>query len=286
MPKKQLTVGVPAVLSLRAELERACSESKSGKKPQQGKRPLKESLERQNKGVQERATRDMLSAQPHESSNGAEPTHARAKQALEEKAKIYELLSSVDGIKAAGNLALDGPRIAKILDESSVDFAGKQMAQLRRTHNEGSSYDGSSSSDSSMVEIIDEFGRSRMVPRDKARVHQRQSSDGSSSCDSSADSDSEAGVFPPLLPASRDRSVGHYKLSSDAGERERQLVELHALHENTTVARKAATASISERQRRLLDRRWEQIHLSVRRSAQKTAARPPKRLAARKQGCS
>ncbi|KAJ2160305.1 TOR complex subunit lst8 [Coemansia sp. RSA 552] len=256
MPKKPLSVAVPASLSLKAELERARRESSGSAKKHSTVRPGSE-LGSANQGVYERARRDELALQSER-----EPGRDRVHEALEEKARIYDALSGV-----AGTTGLDEDRLTKILDESSVDFV-RRRRELRDEHERGSRRsvrDLASSSD--VVEIIDEFGRTRLVPRSEARLYQQPSrsgsSYGSSASSSGHSSDSDGGAAARTEPMQRNYGTNYYRLSADSAEREAQLAMLRSLHEKTAENRHAASMSIADMQRQQHDQRRNQIRAAA-----------------------
>ncbi|KAJ1943809.1 hypothetical protein FBU59_002793 [Linderina macrospora] len=250
MSKKssKLAVSATAALNLRAELERAVDESKgTGSSGSRIKASEKRSAvwDAQNEGVQQRALKDMLELEREEQSTGEAGARIRAK--LEEKARIYDMLSTG---QTAGTL--DEDTAARIMEESSVDFLSKQYSHLlerkrRREEERGDE----------LVEIIDEFGRSRMVPRSQASQYRDASSDSSDYFSSSDASDGEN----LMQSTSRSQAVGHYALSSDTAVREEQLRNLQELHRETLAAREAAETNLSlrDRQQQLTDRRWRTI---------------------------
>ncbi|KAJ2248304.1 hypothetical protein GGI13_004708 [Coemansia sp. RSA 455] len=258
MSRKPLSVGVSATLNLKAELERArqeCKESTSGGS-NAAKRPKSSSLAlgvgSQNKGVHDRAQRDMQAMDAERLSSSF--AHARTRQILEEKAKLYDLLSTT-GEDASGLSAsqLDDPRIAQILEEGSVDFVAKQLAHLQR--NNGAQEDDTTTTGSDLVEIIDEFGRSRMVPRSEARNYRRglDTTDGS---DTSSSSDSGEGLESI---ARQSRGLGYYNLSHESDRRQDQLKALQLMHTHTVLTREEAAVSVAERQKQQLAQRQAQL---------------------------
>ncbi|KAJ1938979.1 hypothetical protein EC988_007434 [Linderina pennispora] len=170
---------------------------------------------------------------------------ARIRANMEKKARIYDMLST--GRTADG---LDEDTAARIMEESSVDFLSKQYSHLlerkrRRAEERGDE----------LVEIIDEFGRTRMVPRSQAGQYQA----GSSSDDiSSSDGSDEEHL---LLSTSRSHVAGHYELSSSAAEREKQIRNLKDLHCETVAARESAETNLTlqDRQQQLVDHRWRKV---------------------------
>ncbi|KAJ2747832.1 hypothetical protein GGI20_000127 [Coemansia sp. BCRC 34301] len=273
MPKKPLSVSVPAALNLKAELERARQECKEGTSGsgRAAKRPKTTSLalgaDRQNKGVQDRAQRD----KQHQDSERLSSTLSSAwvRQILEEKAKLYDLLSTGgDGSSSLRASQLDDPHIAQILDEGSVDFATKQLEHARRIDElqSGGTTAGSDGrdthvADASLVEIVDEFGRTRMVPRSEAhRYRRRSSSVASSSGNSSAassESDSEHGSL-----SHRSRGLGYYNLPVGADERREQIKALQLLHKHTVLTREEAVVSIADKQKQHLEERRAKLRAS------------------------
>ncbi|KAJ1884771.1 hypothetical protein LPJ66_010445 [Kickxella alabastrina] len=273
--KKLLAVGVPATLNLKAELERARSESKQGSGSNTSasantkKRATSQSLlqlDRHNRGVHSRAQKDILATEADQPSESQ--MNARVKQALEEKAKIYDMLTSKRGISAA---QLDDERISRILDESSVDFVGMQCDNLqhhwkRKSNRENRSEEmGMDTED--MVEIVDEFGRTRMVPRSRAKEYKGGYESGSGSGSNSESSLSDSGRRAVIDAARRDRGPGHYSLSLDHAEREEQLLALRQLHDETVAGREAVAGSIGEKQRQQLEQRRAQLRASRARAA-------------------
>ncbi|KAJ1962327.1 hypothetical protein GGI12_002708 [Dipsacomyces acuminosporus] len=248
---------MPAMLNLHAELERAQSEAKGVHTPRKRKRASEDALDKQNRGVQQRATRDTMAMDP----SAAASSNAQVKQILERKARMYDILSKPGSTEqASDSLALEESQINKILDEGSVDFVSKQWTQVQKRRDAERKLEDDSGS---LVEITDEFGRSRLVPKSQAKKYQAHisssSSSGSSSSGSSGSgSDSDSGSSVDRLYTSAARA-GYYKLSTDLTEREQQLEDLRALHSNTLAVRKHSTASTGERQRHLLSRRWSRI---------------------------
>ncbi|KAJ2710266.1 hypothetical protein H4R19_003833 [Coemansia spiralis] len=257
MPKKLLAVGVPAALNLRAELARAQDESRSSTRRHAAAQPGV--LGAPNHGVEARARGDALALGQERASR--KQAGARARQALEEKARIYDMLSGLDRDSAdtAPRIQLDEARLAKILDESAVDFARKRREHAAASAATASDGECSTASDGSMVEIVDEFGRSRLVPRSKAREYRRSDSDS----DSNASDDAHTGRPPPR----RNHGAGFYHLSADFAEREEQLAALHRLHKETEEERLAASASTAGMQAQQLARRRDQLLASLRQTA-------------------
>ncbi|KAJ2316488.1 hypothetical protein IWW51_005612 [Coemansia sp. RSA 2702] len=147
MPKKRLSVGLPALLNLRAELERATKESRSSDAAPKRKQRLDDD--------------DALAVK--EDKLAHKHANARARQALEAKAKIYDALSGSGSASAA---QLDESQLAKILEETSVDFVRRRQ-QLREQVQVEDAIDDPASDDS-MVEIIDEFGRGYRSPKPRS----------------------------------------------------------------------------------------------------------------------
>ncbi|KAJ2074510.1 hypothetical protein GGI03_002890 [Coemansia sp. RSA 2337] len=257
MSKKPLSVGVSATLNLKAELERArqeCKESTSGGS-NAAKRPKSSSLAlgvgSQNKGVHDRAQRDMQAMDAERLSSPF--AHARTRQILEEKAKLYDLLSTTgEGASGLSTSQLDDPRIAQILEEGSVDFVSKQLAHLQRKN--GAQEDDTTTG-SDLVEIIDEFGRSRMVPRSEARNY-RRGSDTTDGSDTSSSSDSGEGLESI---ARQSRGLGYYNLSHESDRRQDQLKTLQLMHTHTVLTREEAAVSVAERQKQQLTQRQAQL---------------------------
>ncbi|KAJ1771349.1 hypothetical protein LPJ74_002389 [Coemansia sp. RSA 1843] len=168
-----------------------------------------------------------------------------------------------------GSAQLDDPYIARIIDESSVDFARKQMDKRieKLTQNSGSqaSLDSPTSSDraysSSLVEIIDEFGRSRMVPRSKAKYYHSKDYETSSDSDSANDIRFDEND----RWSHRDRGTSHYNLASDSIKRDEQLDTLRELHEETLKARETSS-NVVDMQQTMLSARREQIRTSRKRT--------------------
>ncbi|KAJ2344398.1 hypothetical protein GGF43_005463 [Coemansia sp. RSA 2618] len=267
MPKKTLTVGLPALLNLKAELERAQSESRQdtgggGSSAKKRKALSGRDTESSNKGVLVRAKKDMLALKSEEPSH--KQTSALAKQALEEKSQIYDMLS---GSASTLGVELDGSQLEKILNESSVDFVRRrQLLQAASKPPNGGTIDDGSGSDGSIVEIIDEFGRSRVVPRSKAREYCGYSTGGT---DSDSESGSSADSRTKADSACRNRSAGYYHLSANYAEREEQLSKLHSLHSETSELRQAAATSMAEMQAQQREQRRTQLRSSIRNSVHK-----------------
>ncbi|KAJ1862689.1 hypothetical protein LPJ73_000692 [Coemansia sp. RSA 2703] len=251
--KQLLSVGTSSLLNLKAEIERAKTESTDtdGKRSRPTKKPRVS--DRRNKGVDERVHRDLvLKKQEDEAESSQTPTNARIRQALEKKAKIYDMLT--DGRKVS-KADLDDERISRILEESSVDFVGIMMQRRRAEQNP---------SEDDIVDVIDEFGRTRRVARSKAHQYGRivkvestrsSSSENSSSSDddsnSSSDEDSGSSNSDEWVEDAGDRrnyAPGYYKLSTDRRTRKRQLQELRELHEDTVAQREAVAAARAEKQ--------------------------------------
>ncbi|KAJ2498772.1 hypothetical protein GGH96_004056 [Coemansia sp. RSA 1972] len=250
MPKKELTVGLPALLNLKAELERAQSESRQGGSSAKKRKAVpSDDVGSTNRGVLARAQKDALALK--DANPSRKQASALAKQALEEKAHIYDMLN---GSGSAPAVQLGESRLAKILEESSVDFVRRrqQLQAASKAFNHDTTEEGAVS-DGSMVEIIDEFGRSRTVPRNKVRDYcQYSTSSSSSDSDSSVDSRSETA-------ARQNRSAGYYRLSSNYAEREEQLSKLRLLHSETIETRQTAAVSIAEMQTQQYEQRRTEI---------------------------
>ncbi|KAJ1800511.1 hypothetical protein LPJ56_006482, partial [Coemansia sp. RSA 2599] len=114
-----LEVGVSSLLNLKAEIERAHEESKRKSAAGHKRKPASAVAvsDIRNKGVDQRAQRDLLS--PHNDPASESPSSSHVKQALEKKAEIYDALTSGRGISAD---VLGDEQMSRILDESSVDF--------------------------------------------------------------------------------------------------------------------------------------------------------------------
>ncbi|KAJ2892972.1 hypothetical protein IWW38_003024 [Coemansia aciculifera] len=278
MPKKPLSVGVPATLNLKAELERARQECKEGdgsgsaSKRSKPKASLALGASSQNKGVQGRAQKDIQALDAERLSRSL--SDARARQILEEKAKLYDLLSTAGGKDAGGLSAsqLDDPRIAQILDEGSVDFVAKQLEHLRRRGElqKDTAAAGSvvGAGDTNLVEIIDEFGRSRMVPRSEASKYQRRANSDVNSSDMSSDSNSDSSdVEQGESTSRRSRGLGYYNLSLESDERSEQLQALQQLHKHTVLTREEAAVSIGDKQKQQLEERRAKLRASCERFA-------------------
>ncbi|KAJ2007788.1 hypothetical protein GGI04_000254 [Coemansia thaxteri] len=272
MPKKQLSVGVPATLNLKAELERArqeCKADSSNSKSKPKSSPYT-CMGGQNMGVQSRAQKDKQALDSERLSRAF--TDARARQILEEKAHLYDLLSTADSdASAIRESRLDEHRIAKILEESPVDFVSKQIEHLRRRseHRKGdrdaasSSLGQTSHSDSaSMVEVVDEFGRSRMVPRSEACKYRQRPGSAAVSSDTSSNSDSDASSGSERIPDRSSRGIGYYSLSLAPERRKEQISTLQQLHNNTVQVREETAISSINKQRQLLDQRRAQLRSS------------------------
>ncbi|KAJ2613925.1 hypothetical protein H4S08_001969 [Coemansia sp. RSA 1365] len=262
MPKKQLGVGVPASLNLKAELERAQNESRlSGNRAPKGKSRQLGELGAANSGVNDRARQDKL-ALDDEKPSGAHSSFTIRKR-LEEKARIYDILSGLDdGVDTTLDVQnIDAEQLGRILEESSVDFVRKRQEQKAQTEarNTATVVDNSGpDSDGSMVEIVDEFGRTRMVPSNRAKEYIHGQSSGNSDDDSSsASSGDERRAVMGVM--SRNSAVGYYRLSADYVEREEQLTMLRSLHSETAENRQRGTMGVAEMQKQQRKRRWDLI---------------------------
>ncbi|KAJ1646000.1 hypothetical protein LPJ64_002464 [Coemansia asiatica] len=267
--KPLLEVGVSSLLNVKAEIERALSESKSKSKSAGPKRKAAVTSDIRNKGVEHRAQKDLLSSQNDLESGSPSSTHVR--QALEKKAKIYDALSSGRAIRSG---VLDDDQMSKILDESSVDFVSiiSQRLQQQEKQKTDSSHSGSStramrSNEDDLVEVIDEFGRSRTVPRSKASEYGKMSASQQESSSSSDSSDLEGQNITTDAPLRRNQGTVHYHLSLNNTEREKQLQALRKLHDDTLASRERASASICQKQRLQLDQRRAQLRKSRGRAA-------------------
>ncbi|PIA17798.1 hypothetical protein COEREDRAFT_96377 [Coemansia reversa NRRL 1564] len=277
MPKKQLGVGVPASLNLKVELERAQSESKlSGSRVPKGKPQQLGELGAANSGVDVRAQQDKLVLND-EKSSGAHSS-STIKKRLKEKARIYDMLSGLgDGLDAALDVQnIDAEQLGRILEESSVDFVRKREEQRAQTDSRNTSAvvrNSSPDSDGSMVEIVDEFGRTRMMPRNRAKEyiygHSSGDSDDDSSCASSSDERRAA-----MGVVGRNSGIGYYRLSADYVEREDQLAMLRSLHRETAENRHEGTMSVAEMQKQQRKRRWDLIRDSLGRTTS-SSPHPP-----------
>ncbi|KAJ1862406.1 hypothetical protein H4R99_002628 [Coemansia sp. RSA 1722] len=264
-----LEVGASSLLNVKAEIERALSESKR-KNKDKPKREIVASDAR-NKGVEQRAQKDLLVSQKDRTSGG--PSSSHVKQALEKKAKIYDILSGGQGISAD---VLADEQMSKILDESSVDFVGMMQRRLDRTkketHSDTRSGNRTITDSNDLVEIIDEFGRSRMVPRSKAKQYgqrpvSRQDSDNDSASSDSSSFGTHGATADDLLRGNR--GAAHYNLSLNHEEREQQLLALRQLHDDTLSTRQHASASISQKQKLQLDQRRAHLRQSRERAARR-----------------
>ncbi|KAJ2076971.1 hypothetical protein H4R24_005398 [Coemansia sp. RSA 988] len=269
MPKKRLAVGVPASLNLKAELERAQSESRlGGSRAAKSKSQQPGELGVANSGVDVRARQDKL-ALDREKGLGTRHSGSSRKR-LEEKARIYDMLSglgnSVDGASSVPNI--DAMQLERILEEGSVDFVRKQQEQRAKSVSKDTSSaarSNSPDSDGSTVEIVDEFGRSRMVPRRRAREYIHSQSSGDSDDDSSSACSADEGRAATDA-VRRNDSAGYYQLSADYVEREDQLAMLRGLHSETTKIRQEGTMSVAEMQMLQRRRRRDLIRNSLRRT--------------------
>ncbi|KAI9503318.1 hypothetical protein GGI25_002832 [Coemansia spiralis] len=286
MPKKPLTVGISATLNLKAEIERASNESKQNSRPTQVLQKPANAEDRKNRGVQSRAQKDMLALElGAQSSSSSRERNAQIKHALEKKAHIYDMLSGsgsgstkTSGFSAAAQL--DDPYIAKILEESSVDFVQKQWEQRNKRKRQLSSLNSSelnsdcennnssdSSSNASPVEIVDEFGRTRILSHRKARQHYNNTPNNQEYKLESASDDS---LLEMEYTSRRDRGANYYNLSTDNSEREAQLALLRSLHAETLKVREDSAGNIAEKQQLLLAERRAQIRASRKRALRNT----------------
>ncbi|KAJ2807228.1 hypothetical protein H4R20_001376 [Coemansia guatemalensis] len=274
MPKKKLAVGVPASLNLKAELERAQSESRlGGSRAVKGKSQQLGELGAANSGVDARARQDRL-ALDDESGPGARSS-SNARKRLEEKARIYDMLAGQsNGMDAVSDVqGVDAEQLERILEESSVDFVRMRQEQRAQTSARDAPAvvrNSSPDSDGSIVEIVDEFGRSRMVPRRRAGeyIHGQSSSESDDGTNSASSADDGRGA---MGAARRNDSVGYYRLSADYVEREDQLAMLRSLHSETTKSRREGTMSVAEMQMQQRKRRRDLVRDSLRRTAGSTA---------------
>ncbi|KAJ2610511.1 hypothetical protein EV177_003928 [Coemansia sp. RSA 1804] len=285
--KKVLAVGVSETLNLKAEIERATTESRQSStdgivaKRRSGSSAAVDN-NNNNRGVHKRAQKDLFARAAEAQHSTRHGLNMKIKSRLEEKARIYDMLSTTGRTKdgdSSGPTQLDDTYITKILEESSVDFAHKQVEwQRSKKHKQLSDSERSSSSsstsngsdsdsahndnDSSLVEIVDEFGRSRMVHYSKRKKYAREShrsisdDDSTTSLSSSGDNWAHEGHEPS---SSRYRGTSYYKLSSDSAKRSEQLGMLRRLHEDTMEARDSAVGDVVERQQSLLAKRRENI---------------------------
>ncbi|KAJ2311945.1 hypothetical protein IWW54_002369 [Coemansia sp. RSA 2705] len=254
MPKKQLSVGLPALLNLRAELERATKESRSSDAAPKRKQRLDDDVGVSNRGILARIQQDALAVK--EDKLAHKHANARARQALEAKAKIYDALSGSGSASAA---QLDESQLAKILEETSVDFVRRRQ-QLREQVQAEDAIDDPASDDS-MVEIIDEFGRSRAVPRRQAKDFDHCSSSYSDS--ESYSSSASTGRHSAADTARRNHGASYFHLSSNYAQREEQLSMLRVLHSKTNEHRQAAAISIAELQTEQREHRQRFIKTSL-----------------------
>ncbi|KAJ2725700.1 hypothetical protein GGI07_001068 [Coemansia sp. Benny D115] len=236
--KKALPVGMPAALNLRAELDRARNESskRTTRIPQTTNK-----LDNRNQGVEKRALNDILQQDTPETQR---QLNKRIKQSLEAKAKIYDVLSTqnIDHSNLDDNLK-------RIVEESSVDFLGSY-----KTLHKNKTLPGGDE----MVEITDEFGRSRQVPRNQAHMymaedHSRYSSDESSD---------EQSHRKELQDLRRNKGASHYAFSLDDAERHQQMLDLEQIREDTVAHREQASVSIQDLQLEQLEQRRELLYKS------------------------
>ncbi|KAJ2661417.1 hypothetical protein IWW48_002400 [Coemansia sp. RSA 1200] len=268
--KKVLAVGVPETLNLKAEIERATTESRhSSTDGIVAKRRSASSAvvdNNNNRGVHKRAQKDLLARAAEAQHSTRHGLNMNIKSRLEEKARIYDMLSTTGRTKdgdSSGPTQLDDTYITKILEESSVDFAHKQVEWQRNkkikrhsdsetsfssssTSNDGDSESDHDDSDSGLVEIVDEFGRSRMVHYSKRKKYAREShrsiSDDSTTSLSSSDGNWAHKGYEPS--SSRYRGSSYYRLSSDSAKRSEQLGMLRRLHEDTREARDSGVGDV------------------------------------------
>ncbi|ORZ30264.1 hypothetical protein BCR44DRAFT_40685 [Catenaria anguillulae PL171] len=123
-------------------------------------------------------------------------------------------------------------------------FSGRNSRAIRDRYIS----DSAASDAESMVEIEDEFGRTRRVPRSLAHQYDPTLAPSASDSDSDADDNiSRYFAFTPLpeLPhyestrEVRTLGAGYYQLAQDSDKRQAQMEQLRALREETLAARKA-----------------------------------------------
>ncbi|RKP39393.1 hypothetical protein BJ085DRAFT_33780 [Dimargaris cristalligena] len=142
------------------------------------KKTLKKSVLAENKGVQDRIQRDLSG--PRTYRKGEEPSDQTVHQALVQKAALYDQLRKR---KLNGADALSTKK-----EHLLVDFDAKYLAASSSSSSSSSSDSNDSSSESDdddpMEEFIDEFGRTRTLPRSLIPLELRP-----------------AGASPPTQPA-------------------------------------------------------------------------------------
>ncbi|KAJ1985206.1 hypothetical protein H4R34_000165 [Dimargaris verticillata] len=264
MPKK-IALNSAAVFDLRAQIEAAkrppqhtvqdpnkLSEVSTG-----AKRTSTSVWQRQNRGVAGRAQRDLHHLRAEA------PSEAKVRKALERKARLYDRMVRREGVDSNQHFNDDGMLVN--FDQKYVD------AMTARASSSDSS--GSSDEEDTLVEFIDEFGRSRtlpksQVPREFLSPDDRSTPSSGSSPRSPASptqrhaldavafvkgTGKTADYYDPHRDA-RNLGVGHIHLSHNEQERQAQLAELTALRQDTKQRRVAYQTLVDQRHRLLTDR--------------------------------
>ena len=131
----------------------------------------------------------------------------KTKECLEKKSKLYEQL-------ATGRANCDG-------EDIMVDFS----RVYKQEKNEEQNDEELQLDDSLLVEIVDEFGRTRKVPSSQAHLYQTS--------DSQLVDDDNAHYN--ALSENRKRGVGFFVFSRDEQQRSQQMNELNELRQTVTL---------------------------------------------------
>ncbi|KAJ1972826.1 hypothetical protein H4R35_004463 [Dimargaris xerosporica] len=264
MPKK-IALNSAAVFDLRAQIEAAKRPSphtvqdlnKLHNVGASATRASSSIWQRQNRGVADRAQRDL-----HHIKAEA-PSETRVREALERKAHLYDRMVRREGIDPNQHFKKDGMLVN--FDQKYVD------AMAAKVSSAGSSE--GSEDEEPLVEFIDEFGRSRTLPKSQVPRALLSSTDHSTPSPGSSprapaspvpqhaldpvafvqSTGTTTDYYDPQRDA-RNLGVGHIHLSHNEQERQAQLAELTALRHDTKQRRAAYQALVDQRHRMLTDR--------------------------------
>lgn len=171
----------------------------------------------------------------------------RSRAIMEEKAKIYEKLQA--GLEGAEEVS------AELRENLLVDFDRKFHEDRKAGRIHVSEKEVEVEED--LVEITDEFGRTRTIPRSEYLQQQEQSAQDLISTirrqivEDLQEQEEEENVHYDDTIEVRTKGVGYYRLSRTEAERSRQLAELNCLRQETVEAR---TRSMILREKRQLAR--------------------------------
>ncbi|KAJ3373606.1 hypothetical protein GGF31_000447 [Allomyces arbusculus] len=193
--------------------------------------------------------------------------------------KRYQEIEQSGGDESSEDVRSDADDGEAVISDQDERYRRRVERGRVRSHSRSPSpahkrrrYTRESDDDEDMVEITDEFGRARLVPRRYA--HEYLPPPSPSHYDDYGDDDDRRWRSPPP-PAHfdskrevRTMGVGYYKLSTDASERAEQMRALQALREQTLEARRRAAEGHDSAREEMARR----MKLILRRRAKKLGA--------------